>query len=179
MSIRPVMTFPHPTLLRRAAEVTMEGFGAKLVGLSDDMAETMYASNGIGLAAPQIDVPIRMLVMDTEWPRQDDSTLHVLVNPEIVSRAGEMVYEEGCLSFPELQVPVRRSAEVKVKARDARGRPVTLEAEGLEAVCLQHEMDHLDGVTLVHRAEGEDRVRLIAEMRQQPWFNPELLKEPL
>ena len=179
MSTRPVITFPHPTLLRRAREVETEGYGTQLMSLAEDMAETMYAANGIGLAAPQIDVSIRMLVMDTEWPQRDDSTLHVLVNPAIVARKGEIVFEEGCLSFPELQAAVRRSAEVTVKARDARGRPLELQFEELEAICVQHEIDHLDGVTLVDRAKGEDRERLIAEMRQQPWFKPELLKEPL
>ncbi len=179
MSVRPVITFPHPTLLRRAPKVEIEGFGVELLRLAEDMAETMYASNGIGLAAPQVDVSIRMLVMDTEWPQREDSTLHVLVNPEVVSRKGEMIFEEGCLSFPELQASVRRSAEVTVRARDARGRPVELELDGIDAVCVQHEIDHLDGVTLVDRAEGEDRERLIAEMREQPWYKPELLKEPL
>ena len=179
MSVRPIVTFPHPTLRRRADEVPNDGFGVELMRLADDMAETMYASNGIGLAASQIDVPIRMLVMDIEWPEREDSTLHVLVNPKITRRKGEIVFEEGCLSFPELQVPIQRSAEVTVAAQDARGRRVELEADGLLAICVQHEMDHLDGVTLVDRAEGEHREALVAEMRNQPWFRPDLLTEPL
>ncbi len=177
MSVRTVVTYPHPTLLRLADEVPDERFGDTLAELANDMAETMYVSDGIGLAAPQLDEPIRMLVMDIDWPRKDESELFVLVNPVLVETRGEQVYEEGCLSFPGIMIPIDRFAAVKVEARDPWGETFALEAEGLMAVCIQHEMDHLDGVTLVDRARGKHRQRLLAEMRTKPWFRPELVPD--
>lgn len=177
MSVRPIVTYPEPVLLTPAKPVTGGEFGPDLARLADDMAETMYAANGIGLAAPQIAVGRRVMVIDVEWPEREDSTLWVLANPEVVEARGEVIFEEGCLSFPELTVPVERSAEVRVRARDAYGQPVEFEADGILAICVQHELDHLDGVTMLDRATGEHRARLIAEMKTKPWYRPELLPE--
>ena len=170
-----VVKYPAPVLLEKAALVGKDEFGPDLLKFAEDMAETMYTSNGIGLAAPQVAVSKRMMVIDVDWPDREDSTLFVLVNPELQEGRGEVVFEEGCLSFPGLNVPVTRFAEVRVKAQDATGESFEFDAEGILAICFQHELDHLDGITLMDRAEGEDRQRLIAEMQNQPWFNPELV----
>ncbi len=179
MTIRTVVTYPAPVLRQEAAPVAPSEFGPALVRLAEDMAETMYAQNGIGLAAPQIAVGKRLLVMDVEWPDRDDSTLYALVNPKLVATRGARVYEEGCLSFPGLMVPIDRHDEVVVEALDPLGKAVRIEAGGLLSICIQHEMDHLDGLTLVDRAKGPHRKRLIMEMKRQPWFHPELLPADL
>ena len=175
MSTMEVVTYPAPVLLKKAPPVPEAEFGADLLKLAEDMAETMYSSNGIGLAAPQVAVSRRMMVIDVDWPERDDSSLYVLVNPELTEGRGEVVFEEGCLSFPGMNVPVTRFAEVHVRAQDTNGRFFEFEADGILAICFQHELDHLDGITLMDRATGEDRVRLMAEMREQPWFKPELV----
>lgn len=111
-----------------------------------DMAETMYEAPGIGLAATQVDVHKRVVVIDIS---EDKSGLLVLINAEIVERSGEQVCEEGCLSVPGIYEKVSRAERVKVKALDARGEPFELEADGLLAVCIQHELDHLEGKVFV------------------------------
>jgi len=118
--------------------------------LLDDMAETMYLNNGIGLAAPQVGEKLRLVVVDVERG-EERNTLLKLINPRIVEKQGKTKSEEGCLSCPDLIVEVDRSESVTVEALLADGTPTTIEAEGLLAVCLQHEIDHLDGVLLVDR----------------------------
>ena len=118
--------------------------------LLDDMAETMYLNNGIGLAAPQVGEKLRLVVVDVERG-EESNTLLKLINPRIVEKQGKTKSEEGCLSCPDLIVEVDRSESVTVEALLADGTPTILEAEGLLAVCLQHEIDHLDGVLLVDR----------------------------
>lgn len=111
-----------------------------------DMAETMYEAPGIGLAATQVDVHKRVVVIDVS---EDKSGLMVFINPEIVERDGEQVCEEGCLSVPGIYEKVTRAEHVRVRALDADGKPFELEADGLLAVCIQHEIDHLDGKVFV------------------------------
>jgi len=175
MAVLEVLTFPAPILRTVASAVTDSEFDADFLKLVNDMAETMYVSNGIGLAAPQIGVSKRVMVIDVNWPDREDSTLYAFVNPEIVEAHGETEYDEGCLSFPGLTVPVTRHERVTLKAKDVKGESFTLETEGLLAICVQHEMDHLDGITLMDRAQGADKEMLIAEMKTAPWYDPELL----
>ncbi len=175
MTVREIVTYPAPILLKKASTVTDKEFGPSLLSLVSDMAETMYISNGIGLAAPQIQISQRILVIDIEWPDREDSKLYAIINPEIVAAKGEVIFEEGCLSFPELTVPVQRDAEITLRAQDATGKPFELEADGLLSICIQHEMDHLEGITLMDRAKGEHRSQLVEQLKEQPWFRPELL----
>ena len=144
--------YPDPVLTTPAVEVRT--FDADLAALVDDMAETMYADEGVGLAAPQVGVSKRILVMDCGNPdAQDDegSSLYHLINPEILRSDGKIVWDEGCLSFPGLTVEVERAESIRVRAWDVHGHPFEAEMSGLPAVCVQHEMDHLDGITLIDR----------------------------
>ena len=139
--------YPDPVLAEKARPI--EAITPELKQLAKDMAETMYANEGIGLAAPQVGESVRLVVIDLTGPEVREG-LRVLVNPEIVARSEEVVEtEEGCLSVAALRSKVRRSARVTVKAQDLDGNPLTIEADELLAVCLQHEIDHLDGVLFI------------------------------
>lgn len=135
-----VLTFPDRRLRRKAKPVAVAG--ERLRRLADDMLETMYASKGVGLAAIQVNVAERVLVMDVSEERD---TPRCYVNPEIVSSEGEVVSEEGCLSVPEFTAEVPRAERVKVRAYTTEMEPVEEELEGLASICIQHEIDHLDG----------------------------------
>ena len=139
-----ILEFPDPRL--RTVAQPVETFDGRLGTLIDDMLETMYGASGIGLAATQVDVHQRVLVMDVSDAR--DQPL-AFVNPEIVDREGEQTYEEGCLSVPGIYAEVKRADRVKVRARDRDGKEFEVELDGLAAVCLQHEMDHLQGKLFV------------------------------
>lgn len=140
MTIHKILSLPHDCLRKVAKPV--EQFDDKLQTLIDDMFETMYAANGVGLAAPQIGVSLRLAVVDTVG---DKTQQIVLINPEIVSKEGKVTYEEGCLSIPGAYDTVTRSQKVTLKALDRLGKPFEMEAEGLLAECFEHEIDHLDG----------------------------------
>ena len=144
MSLRAILHYPDPRLRTVAQEV--ETVDEEIRALVDDMAETMYEAPGIGLAATQIDVHKRVIVIDISQERDD---LRVFINPKIVSRDGETVHEEGCLSVPGIYEPVRRAERITVQAQDRDGRSFELEAVDLLAVCIQHEIDHLDGKVFV------------------------------
>jgi len=144
MSLRAILHYPDPRL--RTVAKPVEAVDDSVRQLVDDMAETMYDAPGIGLAATQIDVHRRVIVIDTS---QDRDELRVFINPKIVARDGESVHEEGCLSVPGIYENVRRADRVTVQALDRDGNPFELEAEGLLAVCIQHEIDHLDGKVFV------------------------------
>ena len=147
MAILPILEFPDPRLRTRAAVVDPNELAAPAFQtLFDDMFETMYKAPGIGLAASQVDVHKRFMVIDVS--DEDDQPL-VFVNPRITARDGEQVYQEGCLSIPNIFADVTRSATITVEALDRHGQPFTLDAEGLLAVCVQHEMDHLEGKLFV------------------------------
>jgi peptide deformylase len=147
MSIKPLIILPDP-LLRQMSK-PLERVDAQVARLADDMLETMYDAPGIGLAAIQIGEPLRMLVVDLA--KEDEAPApHVFINPEILQRSDERsVYEEGCLSIPDYYAEVERPASVRVKYLDRDGNSQEIEAEGLMATCLQHEIDHLDGVLFV------------------------------
>jgi peptide deformylase len=150
MARLPLRYYPAPVLTTVATEITE--FDDELAKLVDDMSETMYADNGVGLAAPQVGVSKRLLVMDCGDPDDPEvALLYHFINPEILRKEGTIVWDEGCLSFPGLTVEVERAENVRVRAYDVEGHPFELELSGLEAVCVQHEIDHLDGITLIDR----------------------------
>lgn len=140
--MRPILIYPHPILRKKAKEVReIDGRIARLAG---EMAETMYRAPGIGLAAPQVGESLRLIVADISHP-EGRPDLVILVNPVIAEAEGAVAMEEGCLSLPGVKAEVGRAARVLVRGYDLEGRPVELEAEGLLAVVLQHEIDHLEG----------------------------------
>ncbi len=139
-----ILEFPDQRL--RTAAKAVESFDDALVRLTEDMLETMYGAQGIGLAATQVDRHVRLLVMDTSEGRDQPG---IYINPDIVGREGSQVYEEGCLSVPGIYANVERAEMVRVKAQRTDGTYFEQELHGLEAVCLQHEMDHLEGKLFV------------------------------
>jgi peptide deformylase len=143
-----VVTWPSQILKRRSADVT-ELDGAT-VQLARDMAETMYLSNGIGLAAPQVARNVRVVTIDVARSEGGASLLH-LVNPLIVEGHGWTTYEEGCLSFPGISAEVKRRDQIHLKAYGLDGREIDMDADGLLAICIQHELDHLNGVVFLDR----------------------------
>ena len=164
MALREILTVPHPLLKQVSAPV--EGVDDTLRALMDDMLETMYAAPGIGLAAVQVGVPQRVIVMDLA--REDEEPQpRYFVNPEIVWRSDEMaVREEGCLSVPEIFDEVERPARVKVRFLDYDGAHVEEDAEGLLAVCIQHEMDHLEGVLFIDHLSRLKRDRAVSKVKK-------------
>ncbi len=144
MAKLPILEFPDPRL--RTVAKPVETVDDALRVLVDDMFETMYAAPGIGLAATQVDVHQRLLVLDVS---EDQSRPMVFINPEILSAEGHQVYQEGCLSVPGIYADVKRANSVRVRALDRDGKEFEIEADGLLAVCIQHEMDHLAGKVFV------------------------------
>lgn len=165
MALLPILHYPDPRLHQSATPVTE--FTAELKQLAEDMTETMYAAPGVGLAAPQVNVHQRLIVVDVS---EDKNGLMVLVNPQIIAREGEQEYEEGCLSVPGIYGKITRAARVKVKAQDLEGAPFEVEADGLLAVCLQHEIDHLDGKVFVdylsQLKQNRIRTKLLKQARE-------------
>ncbi|MCA3216973.1 MAG: peptide deformylase [Burkholderiales bacterium] len=158
-----ILEYPDPRLTKVAQPVTV--FDAKLRQLAADMAETMYAAPGVGLAATQVDQHIRLIVIDVSEGKDD---LVTFVNPEIVWASPEMaVCEEGCLSVPGIYDEVERPAKVRVKAQDVEGKGFELDCEGLLAVCIQHEMDHLRGKVFVEKLSLLKRERIKAKLRKR------------
>ncbi len=146
MTIREVIIYPDERLRKKA--LLVQDVNADIVQLVDDMAETMYAAPGIGLAANQVGVLKRVVVIDVEYS-DNSPNLVVLINPQIAARSGEILWEEGCLSLPGVLEDVKRFEHVTVQALGRAGEPVEIEAEGLLAVALQHELDHLDGIVFI------------------------------
>lgn len=151
--ILEILKFPDPFLKTKAAPV--EGVDDGIRKLIDDMTETMYKAKGIGLASVQVGVDKRVVVLDVPGEHNEErvqgKNLIALVNPEIVSSEGNTVYEEGCLSVPGFTADVERFSKLKVRALDRSGRPVEISAEGLFAIAIQHEIDHLDGILFIDR----------------------------
>jgi peptide deformylase len=144
MALRKILQFPNPALKDPAAPVA--NIDGEIAALVDDMAETMYAAPGVGLAATQVGVGQRIIVLDIRGEDEEaGKRLMKLINPEIVERDGEIVWEEGCLSVPDLTAPVKRARRVLVRAWTPDQRELQIEAEELLAVALQHEIDHLEG----------------------------------
>ena len=162
MAILPILRYPDARLHKTAARVTR--VDEKIRKLIKDMADTMYAAPGIGLAATQVDAHLRVLVIDISETRDD---LRALVNPELLEAAGEADFEEGCLSVPGVYEKVRRAQHIKVRAWNAQGILQTFEADGLLAACIQHEMDHLVGKVFVEYLSRLKQQRIIARLKKQ------------
>ncbi len=158
MAVIKIRTLPDPVLRQKAKRVAnIDGSIQKLI---DDMIDTMSATSGAGLAAPQIGVSLRVAVI--ELPGEEVITL---INPEIIKRQGERMVEEACLSVPGYQGEIKRSVTVKVKAQDREGREIRLKGEELLAHALEHELDHLNGILYIDRIESPDKLR---KLTQQP-----------
>jgi peptide deformylase len=155
MALRTILEFPDPRLRTRAKPVT--AFDDALGALIDDLLETMYAAPGIGLAATQVDVHQRVIVIDIS--KEHDQPL-VLVNPEIVAREGEANTEEGCLSVPGIFDEVKRAAKIRLRAQDRNGATFEKDFDDILAVCIQHEMDHLEGKLFVDYLSDLKRERI-------------------
>jgi peptide deformylase len=162
MALLQILEFPDPRLRTRAQSVTQ--VDTALRKLVDDMFETMYAAPGIGLAATQVNVAKRLLVIDISERR--DQPL-VLINPEVVAREGVEETEEGCLSVPGVYDKVTRAERILVRALDRDGKPFELEADGLLAVCIQHEIDHLDGKLFVDYLSELKRTRIRKKLEKE------------
>ena len=161
MAVLKVLRYGDPALRRRAApvgEVTPE-----VRATIADMTETMYDEVGIGLAAPQVGIALRLIVVADEEGRG----VQALLNPAVVDRGGEATGEEGCLSIPGVFAPVTRAAWVKIEAQDVNGRPLALRATGLRARVLQHEIDHLDGVLFIDRIDPVTRDRIKRKIKKE------------
>ncbi len=161
--VRPILKLGAPALQHPTAAVA--DFAGPTQQLIDDMIETMHAAPGIGLAAPQVDVPLRLFVVDLSVGRRA-SDLQVFINPEIVERDGMQLEEEGCLSVPGFTATVLRPTRVVVRALDRDGRRRTVEGTGLLARALQHEMDHLDGLLYVQRLRSLQRASIERRVRK-------------
>lgn len=159
MAILEILNYPDPRLHNVAKPV--KEVDASIRRLIEDMAETMYAAPGIGLAATQVNQHIQLLIIDTS---EEKNQLQVFINPKIVEKDGEREFEEGCLSVPGVYETVTRAAHIKVEALDKNGKPFSLEAEGLLAVCIQHEIDHLLGKVFVEYLSQLKRTRIKNKM---------------
>ncbi|MBI4238819.1 MAG: peptide deformylase [Deltaproteobacteria bacterium] len=171
MAILPITIYPAP-ILQQCAE-PIGTVTAAIQQLLDDMAETMYAAPGVGLAGPQVNQPWRVIVVDVgepvtltpddpDHPIERSPRLYQLINPSITHRSGTIQWEEGCLSLPDFRIEMQRAAQIVVEALDRNGSPIMIDAQGLLAVALQHEIDHLDGKLLIDHVSRLKR-RMYAE----------------
>lgn len=167
MAILEILHYPDPRLHTVAKPVKV--FDASLLRLIEDMAETMYAAPGIGLAATQVNHHIQLLIIDISETKDQ---LQVFINPKIVEKDGEQVYEEGCLSVPGIYDNVTRAEKIVVEAMNEKGEPFRLEAHGLLSVCIQHEMDHLLGKVFVEYLSPLKRTRIKNKMLKQQRNRP-------
>jgi len=164
MSIKPLIILPDPVL--RLVSKPVERFDASLKKFSNDMLDTMYDAPGIGLAAIQVGEPIRLVVIDLA-KEDEPQAPQVFINPEIVEKSDERaIYEEGCLSIPDYYAEVERPATVKVKYFDLEGKQHEVDADGLLATCLQHEIDHLDGVLFIDHISRLKREIVMRKFRK-------------
>ena len=162
MALLSILRYPDPRLCQRSAKV--DRVNDKIRRLIKDMTATMYAAPGVGLAATQVDVHLQVIVIDISTTHDQ---LRVFINPEILAASGDADVEEGCLSVPGVFEKVRRAERVTVRALNADGEFFTLEAEGLLAVCIQHEMDHLEGKVFVEKLSRLKQSRILAIMKKQ------------
>lgn len=164
MAIRTILHYPDERLRQKAKAV--ESITPEVRALVEDMKETMYAAPGVGLAAPQIGVSLRLFIVDTAG-EDEPSDLRVFINPEIVARDGKVVWEEGCLSFPGVHEEIERAASIRVRALDEHGNAFELEAEDLLGVAIQHEHDHLDGVLMIDKMGALKRRLALRKMQKR------------
>ena len=162
MAILNIIHFPDERL--HVVAIPVVEVNEEIRRLAADMAETMYAAPGIGLAAPQVDKLVRLIVIDIS---EDKSQLQVFINPELLEKSGECEGEEGCLSVPGIYETVKRASHVRVRALGVDGQPFELEADDLLAVCLQHEMDHLEGKVFVEYLSRLKQMRIKSKLLKQ------------
>jgi peptide deformylase len=166
VALREVLQFPDKRL-KEVSEPVGEITDA-IRELARDMCDVMYDEPGIGLAAPQVGESIRLIVVDTEWTEEDaERNPLVLVNPELSEHDGKLTWNEGCLSVPDFQAEVERAERVLLRATDLDGKELAILAEGLEAVCFQHELDHLDGILFIDRISRLKRTRYVEKRKKQ------------
>jgi peptide deformylase len=171
MAVRRILTYPDTVLRERAEAVT--DIDGKTQEIIDDMIQTMYQAPGVGLASNQVGEPCRIILCDTS-AKDEPNDLVVLINPEIVETDGLVVYEEGCLSVIDYTADVRRAERVTVKGLDREGNPILLKKEGLPAIVLQHEIDHLDGMLFIDRISTlkrelyKRRLKKLLKQRESP-----------
>jgi peptide deformylase len=165
MAILPIYKLPAPVLRQEAREITE--INGKLQGLIDDMAETMYAAPGLGLAANQVGNLQRLIVFDVSHKDGGHRKLQVVLNPCLAAGEGEIVHEEGCLSVADFAAEVRRHARVLVKGLDREGKPIEITGEGLLAVVLQHEIDHLSGILFIDHISRLKRGLYLRRLKKQ------------
>lgn len=159
MAILPICHFPNEPVLRQKAK-RVSRIDGSVQRLIDNMIETMQQANGVGLAAPQVGVPLRVIVL-----QMPDEEPVVIINPELVKSAGEQEVTEGCLSIPGYFAEIKRSASVTVKGKDRQGKAIRIKATGLKAEALEHELDHLNGVLYIDYLESQDNLHRIAPDR--------------
>jgi peptide deformylase len=162
MPILPILQYPDDRLHKVAKKV--DSISGEVLKLISDMAETMYAAPGIGLAATQVDVHLQIIVIDVSETHND---LQVLINPELVYSEGENKYEEGCLSVPGIYDLVQRAEKIEIRALNAQGEKFALKAEGILSVCIQHEMDHLKGIVFVEHLSHLKQVRIRSKLKKR------------
>lgn len=171
MALLPILQYPHPTLAANAEPVTE--FNDELKELATNMAETMYAAPGVGLAANQVGVLKRIIVIDVS---EESNELRVFVNPQVIAHSDELEeFEEGCLSLKGLYEKVKRPERVTVRAQDLDGNPFELEADGLLAVCVQHEIDHLNGIVFIDHLSRLKKDELVSSCAN---FVPKKRRKP-
>ncbi|PTN38222.1 peptide deformylase [Desulfonatronum sp. SC1] len=163
--IRPVLTYPDPILAKTAAEI--ETITPEIRQLAEDMLETMYHKEGLGLAAPQVGESCRLIVVDVTGPDKREEPL-VFVNPRIVEAQGQVESSEGCLSVMNYRSKVQRAERVRLQALNLDGQPVEVEVDGMLAICLQHELDHLDGVLFIDKISRLKRS--LYEQKLKKWL---------
>ncbi|MBW2400014.1 MAG: peptide deformylase [Deltaproteobacteria bacterium] len=166
MAIREVLKFPDPRL-REISKPILE-INDEIRELARDLCDAMYDEPGIGLAAPQVGVPLRLIVVDTTWTEEDaERRPLILINPELSEHEGAIIWKEGCLSVPDFESEVERSEKVRLIAQDLEGEEVTIDAKELQAVCFQHEADHLDGVLFIDRISRLKRNLYVKRRKKQ------------
>ncbi|MDH3519301.1 MAG: peptide deformylase [Myxococcales bacterium] len=174
MALRDVLQFPDKRLRRVSQPIG--AITDEIRALAHDMCEVMYDEPGIGLAAPQVGEAIRLIVVDTEWTEEDaERNPLILVNPQLSEHEGKIVWTEGCLSVPDFQAEVERAARVRLRAQTLDGDEVDIRAEDVQAVCFQHEVDHLDGVLFIDHISRLKRSRY--EMRRKKQLRREQEEE--
>ncbi|MDP6979447.1 MAG: peptide deformylase [Myxococcota bacterium] len=166
MALLEVLQFPDPRLKRMSRKI--DDVTDEIRELAANMCEVMYDEPGIGLAAPQVGVDVRLIVVDTEWGEDGaDKNPIVMVNPEISEPEGKIVWEEGCLSVPDFTADVTRAERIVIRGTDLDGNAMEIRAEGLQAVCFQHEIDHLDGILFIDRISRLKRNLYVKRRKKQ------------
>jgi peptide deformylase len=169
-----IIDVPHPTLKKIAVEVSPKEINDNLRGFVADMIETMLEAPGVGLAAPQVNVSKRILVVDVsaEYP---DRKPFALINPMIVEKSGDSIFEEGCLSIPEFRADIKRAKKIKVEYLDEWGKTQSLEDDGFLAVVIQHELDHLNGITMLDHVSPMKRMMYLKKLKKRQRKAEEIL----